>query len=87
MANERLKYVKYNSKQVIKLLNSLNMIDKNQLNSDEFQCSNCKEIFKKGRPDEEAIEEMNKNFGDKDLKDCDYLCNDCYNLFIQQCSN
>ena len=46
--------------------------------SEKYICSICKNEYEKKWSDEEAIEEMNDNFGDIPTSDCGIVCDDCY---------
>lgn len=50
--------------------------------ADDFTCSLCKGTFKKSRSDEEALAEKEKEWGSIPIEECDTLCSDCYQLFI-----
>ena len=53
--------------------------------SDEYTCARCGKTYKKGRPDDEAMKETKEQFGeDVDIKDCDVICDDCYNVIMKQ---
>jgi hypothetical protein len=48
-----------------------------------FKCSHCGGIFEKGWSDEEALKELEDNFGVTEKnKDVDILCDDCYEEFM-----
>jgi DNA-directed RNA polymerase subunit RPC12/RpoP len=48
------------------------------MNSKEYKCSMCGEVFESLWSDEEAIEETHENFGDYEIEDCAVVCDDCY---------
>lgn len=55
---------------------------KAEIGPNQYQCSVCGGIFDKGWSDEQAVEELKKNFsGSGDPDDCDILCDDCYKKF------
>jgi hypothetical protein len=43
-----------------------------------FRCFICKEVFKKGWSDEEALSELNANHPGISPEDCGQVCDDCY---------
>lgn len=51
------------------------------MKKDEFKCSVCKQIFESAWSEEEAEEELKKNFG-VPKEDCDAVCDDCYRNII-----
>ena len=38
----------------------------------------CKGVFSYGWSEEEAHDELKRNFGDVDVDDCEIVCDDCY---------
>jgi hypothetical protein len=53
------------------------------LRPDQFQCSICFRIARKGWSDEECQAEARANFGnDVDIIDENIVCDDCYNLYM-----
>lgn len=48
------------------------------MNSNQFQCAMCKNIYEKGRPDEVAFEETQAVFGNVRMEDCDVVCDACF---------
>ncbi len=46
--------------------------------SDTFKCAMCGLTFRKARPDQEALEETRRNFGDVPPEDLEVVCDDCY---------
>lgn len=54
------------------------------LRPNEYRCCICGEIFEKGWTDEEAMDEMEKNFGVREKPTEDNLaCDDCYQQFLK----
>jgi hypothetical protein len=49
-----------------------------QLQPDEYQCCMCKRILKKGRSDEEAMADKDRDFPEASMDHCDTVCDDCY---------
>ena len=54
------------------------------MNKNEFRCAMCGGVFEKGNSDEEALEELNGNFPNIDIDDCELVCEDCYNKMIEE---
>ena len=53
------------------------------MKDNEYKCGQCGNIYEKGRPDEEAFLEAEKNFGlpIKDWKESAVIiCDDCYEI-------
>lgn len=48
------------------------------MDSNKYQCAECGGVFEKGWTEEEAVAEMQENFGAIDVKDCVLVCDDCY---------
>jgi len=48
-----------------------------------FVCDACKKSFISAWSDEDAKKEMKENFGDIPEEDCSYLCEDCYEMFME----
>jgi len=49
------------------------------MKKDEFQCYQCKGIFKKELTEQEEIEQLKKEFGENwTPKECERVCDDCY---------
>lgn len=46
----------------------------------EYICAVCGEIFEKGQSDEDALEELNKNYPDFSQEECELVCEDCYQI-------
>ncbi len=53
-----------------------------EIGKDEFRCTVCGEVFKKGWSDEEAAAELEEEFG-MDPTDCAMVCDDCYKVHQQ----
>ena len=51
-------------------------------NADTYKCAVCRETFKKGWSDEEALEELENNWG-IDPEECDLVCDDCHKDFME----
>jgi hypothetical protein len=47
----------------------------------EVKCAYCHKRFRCGWSDEEAEEELKKNFPYAAKQDCDLVCDDCYKLY------
>ena len=47
-----------------------------------FKCANCKKVFDKVRPDEEAKAEMKGLWGDIPENEQIVVCKDCFNSFM-----
>ena len=45
-----------------------------------YTCAVCGGIFEKGQTDEEAEEELKKNYPGFTIADCELTCDDCYNF-------
>jgi len=53
-------------------------------NDDEYQCAICKGIFSRTKSVADATVEMKENFGDDfESEDCDEVCDDCYQEFME----
>ena len=48
------------------------------MENNEFKCELCHNIYIKGWTDEEANDELEKNFS-IDPEECGTVCDDCYN--------
>ena len=46
--------------------------------SEYFKCAVCKKTFKKGMTDEEAQEQLKKEFKGFEVEECDLVCDDCF---------
>jgi len=46
--------------------------------ADEYTCAICKGVFEKETPENEALAELKKFFGDVSPDDCDIVCDDCW---------
>lgn len=57
---------------------------KKELKPNEYQCSECGEVYENGWTEEEAREEALKNFGKDDVSNMAVVCDDCYNEIIKQ---
>jgi hypothetical protein len=45
-----------------------------------YKCSQCNNVYLKGRSDEEAFEESKQLFGlDPAIDECNIICDDCFN--------
>lgn len=53
------------------------------MKQDLFQCQACGGTFEKGCTDEEALEEMKKNFGDLPEENQSFICDVCYQKFMK----
>lgn len=50
-----------------------------KMRKDEYRCEMCRQVFKKGRSDEEALAEMEKNYDDAVLpEETGFVCDECY---------
>jgi uncharacterized protein with PIN domain len=56
------------------------MPEERELKKNEYRCAMCKEVFKKGVSDEEAIEEFHKDFPDILIEDTSLICDECYRI-------
>lgn len=54
------------------------MEEQTTLKPNEYQCAQCDGIFELGWTEEEAKEEMLKNFGTTDTSGMAMICDDCY---------
>jgi len=52
--------------------------EKTELKPNEYICDYCKGVFEFGWSEEEAEEELKKNFGDIQKDECVLVCDDCY---------
>lgn len=43
-----------------------------------FTCAICGETFEKENTEEEALDELEKNFGTRDTSECEIVCTECY---------
>lgn len=48
------------------------------LKDDEYECSCCRGVFKKGWTDEEQQKEKDELFPDVALENCSIVCDDCF---------
>ena len=48
------------------------------MKENEFQCAVCGKTFIKALSEEEALLELQDNFGECSTDNCDLVCNDCY---------
>lgn len=48
------------------------------LKANEYQCAMCKGVFEKGWTDEEALSEMDRDFGAVPPSERAVVCDDCY---------
>jgi hypothetical protein len=46
----------------------------------QFYCVICQKVYKKGWSDEEAMEEKNELYPGIPTTECDYLCDDCFQI-------
>jgi hypothetical protein len=44
----------------------------------KYKCDMCKGEFESDRPQEEALAELKRDFGDVSTEQCDQVCDDCY---------
>jgi len=49
------------------------------MKSSEYQCSLCKEVFKAGWTDKEAVKECDEVWGSPPDENFDVVCDDCWN--------
>ena len=49
-----------------------------------FQCHLCRETFGKAWTDEEALEELNRDFPGYKPEECVILCDDCHKLVAKE---
>lgn len=62
-------------------------MEEEPLASDEYRCSMCRGIFKKGWTDEEAEAEQEANgWGSLPPEECAVVCDDCYQQMTSQLS-
>ena len=52
--------------------------------SNEYTCDDCSETFEKTRTDEEALKELEDNFGVIPKDQRAIVCDDCYNKIMNQ---
>lgn len=45
---------------------------------DRFQCAVCKDVFTKGRSDEEAIADLERDFPGTEVSQCGVVCSSCF---------
>ena len=50
--------------------------------NDEYVCAKCKGVFGKITPENEALEELNKFFGNIPIEACDIVCDDCWKKIV-----
>ena len=49
-----------------------------ELKPNEYRCAICGNVYEKGQSEEEAHAELESNFPDVSVEDCDVVCDDCY---------
>lgn len=54
------------------------------MKKNEYKCAICGGVFEKGWDDEEALAELNDNFPNVEIEDCDVVCDDCYKKMTQE---
>jgi hypothetical protein len=55
------------------------------IKKDEYQCSVCDGIFKKGWTEEEAIQELKDEYGNiPDNEPLSIVCDDCYKDYMKE---
>ena len=60
----------------------------NTLKEDEFMCAVCQEVYVKSLTEEEANDELQREFGKNvDTQDCDVVCHTCYEKIMQSIKN
>lgn len=52
--------------------------EKETIAASDFRCDNCKEVFVKGRSDEEAQAELEDRHPGVTREDCAVVCEDCW---------
>ena len=58
-----------------------------EIKKDEYKCSCCEGIYKKGWSDEEMEAEAKDNFNVESYTDEDIVCDDCYNKIMPSIFN
>jgi len=53
-----------------------------ELKKNEYRCAMCKEVFNKGRSDEEALKEYYERDTGIPIEECDLVCDPCYNIIM-----
>ena len=49
------------------------------MKANEYKCSICKQVFEKGLTEEEAVKQLEEEFGSCwKPEDCSLICDDCY---------
>jgi len=51
--------------------------------NNKFVCFVCRQTFTKKLSDKEALEQLEEQFGDWDVNDCELVCEDCFNKIIK----
>lgn len=49
------------------------------MKENEYKCAMCQNIYEKGRTDEEAEKEAKDIWGKIQIKECEVICDDCFN--------
>lgn len=57
------------------------------LKPNEYQCAVCHGVFERALSDEEALAELQSNFGGFPKDECALVCDDCYNKIMPQLNN
>lgn len=52
--------------------------EEKKMKDNEFKCAICHGVFEKLLSDEEAEQQLNKEFPGFTSDECDYVCDDCY---------
>jgi hypothetical protein len=60
-----------------------NSMTKERLKKNEYRCAVCGGVFTKGWSEEEAVAEMQRDFPDYDLEQCDVVCDGCYREILE----
>lgn len=63
-------------------MTALNPAEENRdlppMNPNEYKCAMCRGVFEKEWTDEEAVAELQEDFGAVPIEDCAVICDDCY---------
>jgi hypothetical protein len=58
------------------------------MKTNEYKCYQCGNIFQSEQTEEEALKELDEQFGEGFLpEDCEVICDDCYNKISQHNKN
>lgn len=49
-----------------------------EMKLNEYQCVVCGGVFQKIRPEEEALAELKRDFGDVPVEECSMVCDECH---------